>query len=257
MKDRVHDPEAMPASHVTFADDSKASDTAQEPIKSPPAKDQAIMLTILPNVFDGHTTCIQFDHPADSMPGIYKLSGDDDLVKLICEEATTQGVPPEGMTSPMHEVTIPIAEKASLGIPPEAAHYAFLYPIRGLEGNETLGDDAASFGFLYGGFLYFDSNKSFLQFNALGLTAPEKGDVSITLMGPFEGEKAFVERLEARRRLVDVTLQAFQEQGFRKFGWVTPNSLASNATSTAPLRIKWKAPLMCSIMWSLHSGRTL
>jgi hypothetical protein len=223
VKERVHDPEAMPASHVTFADDSQASDTAQEPIKSPPAKDQAIMLTILPNVFDGHTTCIQFDHPADSMPGIYKLSGDDDLVKLICEEATTQGVPPEGMTSPMHEVTIPIAEKASLGIPPEAAHYAFLYPIRGLEGNETLGDDAASFGFLYGGFLYFDSNKSFLQFNALGLTAPEKGDVSITLMGPFEGEKAFVERLEARRRLVDVTLQALQEQGFCKFGWVTPN----------------------------------
>lgn len=126
----------------------------------------------------------------------------------------------QGTTSPLNEVTLPDEVKALIGMPQEAAWFAFLYPIKGLTPNKQLRREAGAMSFLIGGFLYFDAGKRFLQFNALAL---KPSAVSLSLSGPYDGSQAFATALEKNDRLATVTIAELRAGGFRKFAWVHPS----------------------------------
>ena len=107
----------------------------------------------------------QFDLSVEGLT--YKLTGPAKLTSLL--EDATDGEALEGTISPLTAVTVPDAVKSSVSIPLAASWFAFLYPIKRLAPKRALRSNDAAFGFLLGGFLYFDANRSLVGFNASGL----------------------------------------------------------------------------------------
>ena len=138
----------------------------------------------------------------------YKLTGPAKLTSLL--EDATDGEALEGTISPLTTVTVPDAVKSSVSIPLAASWFAFLYPIKGLAPKRTLRSNDAAFGFLLGGFLYFDANRSLVGFNALAI---KPSPVSLSFKGPFDGEPAFTQILESSGRLANVAIAELRSSG--------------------------------------------
>lgn len=160
------------------------------------------------------------------------------------------------------QITLQVDNKewrARAGIPEEATHFAFVYP---MEGTEKLTDaliwsvekleaaveegDAADDGpipvpaqlelayellgtmtegdwsFLcFGGYAYFDADENILQVNAIA-----QGD-ALHFNGPFPLTQDVLKKLDKGERLQPVTLSPIRSTGATRFCWIYPNELAS------------------------------
>ena len=162
----------------------------------------------------------------------------------------------------MVQITLQVDNKewrARAGIPEEATHFAFVYP---MEGTEKLTDaliwsvekleaaveegDAADDGpipvpaqlelayellgtmtegdwsFLcFGGYAYFDADENILQVNAIA-----QGD-ALHFNGPFPLTQDVLTKLDKGERLQPVTLSPIRSTGATRFCWIYPDELAS------------------------------
>ena len=161
----------------------------------------------------------------------------------VADTAAPKGV--SGQLSPLDTVTVPPEMRASVGIPADAAFFAFVYPADGVEELlEELDLTQAKWAFLLllGGYVYFDSEKRQLAINAMTLGGDEEEVVNgnpvfkFHLHGPFPAAPQALEALAAQSRLCDVTLSELKGQGFAKFCWVhsseAPGGVSLSTTST-------------------------
>ena len=128
----------------------------------------------------------------------------------------------EGLMSPFFNITLDAKARVAAGIPRDAEHFAFCYPVEGLS-VETLIPAAAQqpwlFHLLVGGFVYFDQYQDIIQVNALGL-APAAN--SLHLVGPFKAAAGAISYLESSSRMQTIVLKDLADAGFRKFCWIHP-----------------------------------
>jgi len=180
----------------------------------------------------------------------------------VIDACTALSLHADGHVSPVSPITLQVDNKewrARAGIPEEATHFAFVYP---MEGTEKLTDaliwsvekleaaveegDAADDGpipvpaqlelayellgtmtegdwtFLcFGGYAYFDADENILQVNAIA-----QGD-ALHFNGPFPLTQDVLKKLDKGERLQPVTLSPIRSTGATRFCWIYPNELAS------------------------------
>ena len=131
------------------------------------------------------------------------------------------------MMSPRHPVTIEDLDvRLEVGIPAEAASFAFVYPIHAVERKLTrlyLNDTEEehwAYLFQLGGFCYFDGAGVPVATNAL---TPFQTANSIHLDGPYTADLDAIRAMRLRKRLMPVTVDALLSSGLISFGWVHPD----------------------------------
>jgi len=177
----------------------------------------------------------------------FTLVGPNSATKIIDDACKVIGHPEfaiggtmelRGKMSPLSKVTLSTEAKEAVGIPADASHFAFAYPMDHVEDffeSFNLSAHPWAFFVLCGGFLYFnetctscdDSNSSredasrdsIVSINAISLV-PSKH--TLDLKGPFPSGKNFAEELDKTDRLAKVTIDALQAHGFMEVSWVHP-----------------------------------
>ena len=196
--------------------------------------------------------------PADEAIA-YKVTGPErvlDMLKDACSKdennVSLQELDDDlyvhGPLSPLQSCSVEGDSGEAAGCPPEAKFFSFAYPgqfawrtkeegmpARGapewtslekkLEAL-NLADEKWGYFMLVGGFIYFDADKKLIQANALTLVPSH---YSLVFQGPYEPSRACIEALRERHRMIDVTLDALEEAGFKAFGWVNPAEAPAGA----------------------------
>eukprot|EP00966_Prymnesium_polylepis_P326408 7382323-Prymnesium_polylepis.1 len=186
---------------------------------TPPAKVDADMsLSVIPNIV------LQLrldDGQRDSDRLIpFEVIGPRSVLAFMQEEMQLESI--RGLMSPFFGITLDEKSRVAAGIPRDATHFAFCYPVSGLVVEELL--DAARtrqwlFHLLIGGFVYFDQYGDIIQTNALGLNPSA---AALHLVGPFKAAAAAIAYLDESSRMQTIVLKDLADAGFRKFCWIHP-----------------------------------
>ena len=127
-----------------------------------------------------------------------------------------------GRMSPLTPVTVPPVARAAAGIPLDATHFAFIYPLEGYTKpllKLNLGRYPWGFLFLAGGFGYFDGRGKLISINAVTPAQTEQG---LWLVGVHRPTPFVVQKMLDTGRMCAV-LDDLGELGYDKFGWVHPS----------------------------------
>lgn len=183
----------------------------------------------------------------------FTLVGPDSAAKVINDACKAIGHPEfgiggamelRGKMSPLSKVTLSAEAKETVGIPAQATHFAFVYPMDHVEDffeTFNLSKHPWTFFLLCGGFLYFNetctshddadlsredaSRDCIAAINAISLVP---SDYHLDLKGPFPSSKEFAQELKKTDRLAKVTIDALQAQGFMEVSWVHPGEKLNN-----------------------------
>ena len=165
-------------------------------------------------------------------PVPYTLTGPLDAVEVL-REVLGDNVELTAVLSPISEVTIVDPKNAAkIGVPKNAASFAFSYPFSIINGRqqeilEAVGrrrQNTLSAPPLWlelvlnGGFFYFDAKGAIAGVNALALEMRQAA--SLTLVGPYQAERRAGDALRNSGRLKDITVDSLRKSGFHQFGWV-------------------------------------
>ena len=184
------------------------------------------------------------DGPKDGL-GSYELVGPPSRLQLLQKTGAVKTkesgeLDVSGKMSPVAPLSLPDRTRRCIGVPSAATHFSFAYPA--MSGGESLeealetlnlADELWAFFLLVGGYCYFTVNAEgkfeLLQSNALVLVP---SDYTLELTGPHTPDPSAIAGLHKKGRLVDVTLDVLEEQGFAAFGWILPDELADNVPLT-------------------------
>lgn len=124
--------------------------------------------------------------------------------------------------SPLYRITLSDDARELTGIPMEASHFAWAYPMV-RSASAPLGSESSEDGaFLaFGGFVYFDEMAHVLQAQAL---APDRrgSPVALTFGRPKPLPPAVHSQLRAQNRFFEVTNLQYAEAGATHFAWIRP-----------------------------------
>ena len=149
-----------------------------------------------------------------------------------------------GRLSPITPVNvISHADRVKSGIPENATHYSFAYPLDCLRDDfDTLmhamvgsteqnnDDEAVLMFFLLGGFVYFAADAAgnssaapgrIIAVNALSLSS--KAPAELFFDGPYAAPEPVVKALEREDRMSRVTIGRLKKAGIHEFAWVYQN----------------------------------
>ena len=150
----------------------------------------------------------------------FKVVGPPSVLAFILAEMKIGSL--QGLMSPFFNITLDAEARVAAGIPCNAEHFAFCYPVDGLP-VESLIPAAAQqpwlFHVLVGGFVYFDQHAGIIQVNALGLNPSA---TSLHLVGPFTAAASAISHLESSARMQPIVLKDMVDAGFRSFCWIHP-----------------------------------
>ena len=165
---------------------------------------------------------------------------------------------PSGWLSPLQPITLSSDERTLAGIPVDATHFAFAYPLEwGEHGfkklltlKKTLNVMGTRNEWIYfcafGGFCYFNCDAvsprtsfggsqgncgELLQVNAITFDSkPQRAhstsqlQSTLQLQGPFEANPKAIEALRSLTRIKSITIQVIRDwTGFSEFAWVNPS----------------------------------
>lgn len=154
-----------------------------------------------------------------------------------------------GKLSPQHKVTLPAAARRDAGIPEDADHYCFLYPLSCLAGKwDALVSEYAVHAqsqwldaLLLGAFVYFSKAGSVLRINALSL---KPSTARLRLDGPLKGSAQAFSELESQSRVQSVTLSHLLETGLQRMAWAMPREAPGGAPLSEESGVDWPSGAM-------------
>ena len=172
------------------------------------------------------------------------------MLENVCEDAVLSDLNASeskpllqirGPLSPLAELTLPAEAREAAGIPLEAHYFAFAYPAdyrwtKEIDMTDDVGwhslekkleilnlaEEMWGFFLLVGGFCYFNANKEVIRANALTLVPSEN---VMNFDGPFQPAREAIEALQDCGRMVNITLDALEDAGFKAFAWVFPSEI--------------------------------
>lgn len=157
--------------------------------------------------------------------GRFAVSGPPTKVAILRRALGDEPSDLSGVISPLSEITLPTAVKRDAGIPAEATHFAFVYPLKKFKRNEiarqaiNLAENAWAFALLIGAFAYFGECGRLLCVNALTIVP---SPAVLHLVGPYKPRQHAELEMMRLGRLAHVTIDGLLAAGFQRFGWVHP-----------------------------------
>ena len=132
-----------------------------------------------------------------------------------------------GSIAPLQQLGLPPEAKAAAGIPAEATHFAFMYPLKcfaenlaqAISDNTVFNHDWLD-ALLFGAYVYFDAERSVVNISAFSVK-PQK--FWLFLAGPLDCDAAAFNALDEADRLQPVFAPPLAEAGLTKMAWVAPN----------------------------------
>ena len=147
-----------------------------------------------------------------------------------------------GAISPLQRVNLPLEMRAGVGIPLNAAFFAFAYPTENMNlALESLNllEEPWAFLCLMGGFCYFDEALELIGVNSVTFV---KTAFCFHFEGPYPATSDAIVALQSQARLATVSLRGLQDQGYRSFAWVHPNeTLGGHSLSAGPATYEYGA----------------
>jgi hypothetical protein len=163
-----------------------------------------------------------------------------------------------GTFSPIYPITLDPDARKEAGVPQEALHFAFAYPLTSLSVRPKqlrqllqLAEKGQPWLYflLFGGFAYLDRNDAVLQLNAVRAWRPATADppalatqattataapmARLDMVGPFAAPPRALAMAAEGAGLQEVTVREMKDAGFRRFGWLMPCE-GGDAAVTAP-----------------------
>eukprot|EP01006_Ploeotia_vitrea_P014724 TRINITY_DN4018_c0_g1_i1.p1 TRINITY_DN4018_c0_g1~~TRINITY_DN4018_c0_g1_i1.p1 ORF type:complete len:1091 (-),score=90.93 TRINITY_DN4018_c0_g1_i1:122-3121(-) len=131
-----------------------------------------------------------------------------------------------GTLSPRSRVTLPPEERQRARIPVQATHFAFAYPLPGVN---TIGkkfdlNDPRHLFLTIGGFIYFDPIGRPIRKN--GIAAGK----DLFFDGPYKLPRSVRTALEGQGRLQPVTIPDIKQTGAEQFAWLGPSEFSHVST---------------------------
>lgn len=148
-----------------------------------------------------------------------------------------------GRLSPITPLSLAASARAKVGIPTEATHYCFAYPLDCLRSDfdslllsfvgaadHTPEDEAVLMFFLVGGFCYFSIDAlsaggapRLLAVNALSLKEEAAGGgAELRFEGPYTAPAEAAAALSAAGRMANVSIARLLDAGISSFAWINP-----------------------------------
>lgn len=150
----------------------------------------------------------------------YDVTGPSERFNLL-DDINVKQSDLSGMMSPLGVVNVPTELRSDVGVPVNAVHYAFAYPVGKLadklEHFQVGQEDEWLWLLKIGGFVYFDEANSVIGVNALGLVLTT---TTLYLHGPHAATVAASTLMTSQERMLPITLGPMHANGFRAFGWV-------------------------------------
>ena len=128
----------------------------------------------------------------------------------------------EGVISPKNEVTLPPHIKKAAGIPLDATHFAFIYPLKMFKRNMhkiNISQEPWAFALLLGGFAYFGAEGQLLAVNALTIVP---SPAVLHIVGPYTANQSAALAMSRLGRMNPVSITGLLDAGFLRFAWVHP-----------------------------------
>eukprot|EP00299_Pterocystis_sp_00344_P000353 c10106_g1_i2.p1 GENE.c10106_g1_i2~~c10106_g1_i2.p1 ORF type:complete len:579 (-),score=85.47 c10106_g1_i2:157-1773(-) len=138
-------------------------------------------------------------------------------------------IDPYGNYSPQHELTLSAENKRLANIPLNAKYFVWAYPLFGVvklsdEMKNNIAIDPEFCFLVYGGFVYLDERRDFIQANAI---ATGKG---LYFSAPRPWNRSYTRGLNRSGRFQEITIQSMRAKGARYYCWLLPNETLFDET---------------------------
>jgi len=184
----------------------------------------------------------QIIHMQHGQCGLYAVNLEGDVASLRVNDEEQYG-----SLSPPHRLTLTVDNKRKAHIPDAAASFVWAYPLAGIgemkdkRRTQLATKNSSMCLLLFGGYLYFDANGTFLQANAI---APGAG---LYFSSPQEWRHEFTNVLSRDGRFQEITIASMKDQGAVYYCWLLPGEVLKTS-----LGHTWNVPGQGAFVYLFH-----